>query len=49
MRARSEALDGEAGKIRVDPTNANRVYNLDPNTCLQRGLKALRELIREGK
>jgi hypothetical protein len=24
---------GEAGKIRVDPTNANRVYYLDPNTA----------------
>jgi PKD domain len=23
---------GEAGKIRVDPTNSNRVYYLDPNT-----------------
>jgi hypothetical protein len=49
MRARSEALDGEAGKIRVDPTNANRGYYVDPNTCIQRGLKALRDLIREGK
>jgi hypothetical protein len=24
---------GEAGKIRVDPTNSNRVYYLDPNTA----------------
>jgi PKD domain len=24
---------GESGKIRVDPTNANRVYYLDPNTA----------------
>lgn len=26
------ALQGEAGKIRVDPTNPNHVYYLDPNT-----------------